>query len=226
MRYSIIIGLYKHQKNLSRLIESLNNQTFKNFEVHFCSDGENRKDYDFSSCNFKWEFHRLWFHRGMRLAKNLNQGIKAAKGEYCIFVMGDSFPELNYLEILNDWVGLDRILCGIRANVDGKKMIGLDWRLQKGLPQEIVMLTNNPWMYITGNGLTVPAEAFKKYGGWNENFQEYGGDDQELITRLYYKGYIVWSVPQAILYHNYHKPVADNEKSGRLFAKLLKQYAG
>ncbi len=228
MRFSIIIGAYNHIKTLPKLIESLHNQSFQDFEVIICDDRSNDGTWEYlKSLNtiFPLKIRRPLFKLGMRLSRSINKGIKEAKGEHCLFVMGDSFLEMNYLEILNEYMDEDTIVCGARINVEENKLIELDWRLRKGIiPKEPVLLISNPWNLITGNGLCVPTSALRRYGGWHEGFKGYGGDDNELVARMYYKGYLVWSVPQAILYHNFHYAQKDNENNGKLISKLVKQY--
>lgn len=227
-KFSLIIGLFNQSKTLPKLIESLESQTFKDFEVIFCDDKSDDGTKEFFkrySFNFRWHYHRLWLKQGMQLSKNLNQGIKKAKGEYCVFIMGDSFPELNYLEVLNEYTSSEKILCGIRVQVENKRVIEMDWRLRKNIiPPEVVLLPDEPHYKITGNGLCIPMEAMRKYGGWNERIRGYGGDDNELVARLYYKGYLVWSVPQAILYHNWHIAKVETDKQRDFVRKLIKSY--
>ncbi len=228
MKYSIIVGIYNQVKYLPKLIESLEHQTFKDFEVHFCDDFSIDGTQEFFQRNcpeFEYKYHRL--NRNTKnLPRNINQGIKKAKGEYCLFIMGDSFLEKDYLEVLNKYVNCDSILCGVRFHINGNKIVERDWRLRKGfIPQMAVLLPREPFNLITGNGLCVPTEALRKYGGWNEKIKGYGGDDNELVARLYYKGYLVWSVPQAILYHNWHKNKVETSKQNNLVSKFIQEYA-
>lgn len=242
-KFSVVVGTYNQEKTLPMLIEALNNQTFRDFEVHFCDDGS---DYDVRkeifaierdgiaqhpafqkveqvnvNISFPYEVH-VQKHKGMRLAKNINQGIKAARGEYCVFIMGDSFPDPRYLEVLHQFAQPGRVLCGVRYDVDGGKGVDVDWRLKKAIiPPENAILVANPWSLTTGNGLTVPTAAFRAHGGWDESFEGYGGEDGELVARLYYKGYTVWSIVDAKLYHHWHKATASANTSNvvrKLFA--------
>ena len=230
MKFSIIVGLYNHKRYLLKLIESLENQTFKDFEWIVCDDGskDGTKEF-FKNKVFKFPFQYLSLKKNTgNLSRNINQGIRKAKGDYCIFIMGDSFPELNYLEILNERVNPDSIICGIRVNIEGNKIVEFDWRRRKGVIPDIpVLLPDKPWEFTTGNGLTIPTDALRKYGGWNEKFKVAkggeAGEDQELIARLYYKGFLVWSVPQLILYHNYHKGIISPKR--KLLNKLVQKYA-
>lgn len=225
-KYSIIIGYYNHLHYLDNLVQALSNQTFKDFEVIFCDDGSNdgSEEY-FKTANFpfQWTYKRQR-NRGMRLAKNINQGIRVAKGEYCVFIMGDSFPELNYLEKLNDYVHHDYVVCGVRHHIDNGRAVDVDWRLKKGrIPQAPMIIMANPFEVLTGNGLVVPTEALG--GGWNEKIRGYGGDDTELVARLYYQGYLCWSIPDLILYHHWHKATADNPKNRTLIDKFINKYS-
>jgi len=226
MRFSIVIGTYNQIETLPKLVESLDNQTFKDFEVLFCNDGstDGTKEY---LAEMKATFPFRVFtqkNKGMRLSKNLNQGIKESLGEYCVFIMGDSFPEMDYLETLNDIVDTDRLVCGIRIQVDNGKGVDIDYRFKKGLvPQEQALLLKQPWSLATGNGLTIPTEAMKKYGMWNEGIEGYGGDDNEIIARLYFKGYTVYSDPNLRLYHNWHKSKAG--ENNKKVIELINSYA-
>ena len=234
MKFTVIISLYNQRKYLPKIVESMAGQIFKDFEVRFCDDGSNDGTKEFFekelpvmyNHKFKWHYHRLK-KNSANLSKNINQGIKAAEGEYCVFIMGDSFPERNYLEILDQWVNPDSLICGVRVNVEGNKIVELDYRLRKRrIPQMPVLLPKNPYWLATGNGLTIPTEAMRKHGGWDERFYVKDGpdgEDNEILARLYYKGYLIWSVPQLILYHYWHKNIVTGRD--KLLGKLIKEYA-
>ena len=225
MKFTIIISLYNQAKYLPKLIEAVNNQTFKDYEVIWCDDGSNDNTKEIlSKAKMEKPLNYCYQKNSKNLSKNINQGIKRAKGEYCVFIMGDSFPELNYLEILDKWVKPDSIICGVRINMDGKRVVEMDYRLRKGIiPQDPVLLINNVENTATGNGLTIPTKAMGK--GWDERFSLDGerAEDNEIIARLFYKGYLIWSVPQLILYHNHHKNTPLGKT--KLLNKIIKEYA-
>ena len=214
------------------LIESLRSQTNKDFEVHFCDGGSTDGFKEFIEGNpdlgFAYSIHYLE-DKGMRLSRLLNKGIKAARGEYCLFVMADSFLEQDYLEILEEYARPDRLVCGLRiqiAEVNGKmEGVDIDWRVKKNLvPQFPTVVLSSPWLCLTGNGLTIPTEAFRKYGGWDENIEGYGGDDNEIIARLFFKSYLCWSVPDLRLYHHWHKSKESSHKNSGYVIEKIKQY--
>ena len=239
--FSIIVGSYNQMETLPLLVEALNNQTFKDFDVHFCDDGSDESilnalfaiDRDIErrtdgptpgKIRFPFEVHRQP-HKGMRLAKNLNQGVNVAEGEYCVFIMADSFPDPYYLEVLSQFVAPHRVLNGVRYHVHEGKGVDVDYRLKKAIiPPENAILLSQPWSQTTGNGLCVPTEAMRKYGGWPEYIEGYGGDDNELVARLFYKGYVIWSIIDAKLYHHWHKMNASQSNNKKVI-KLIESYA-
>lgn len=228
-QFSIVIGTYNQAKTIPMLAKSLIEQTCQNFEIHLCDDGST----DGTKEAFEEALHpilkkRYHYHRqeqkGMRLSRNLNQGINVAQGDYCVFVMGDSFLDERYLEVLQQFARPTRILCGVRYQVDNGIGVDMDWRVKKqAIPTENVMLPKQPYEVITGNGLTIPTDAMRLYGGWDETIEGYGGDDNEIVARLYYKGYVVFSLIDARLYHNWHK-ASEMVNRGHI-SKKLKAYA-
>lgn len=224
---SVIIGAYNQLETLPALINALEGQTFRDFEVLLCDDGSTDGTEEWAK-NLQTSFPFTYLrqeNKGMRLSKNVNQGIKRAKGDYCLFIMGDSFPETNYLENLNEFADGDRVVCGVRVNIEKDRIVELDYRLRKGIvPSNPVLLISEPWKSTTGNGLAVPTSALGE--GWDEKIEGYGGDDTELVSRLYHQGYPIWSVPQLVLYHNYHFAKESQKYSNQNYvARKLKEYA-
>lgn len=217
------------------LVDALNKQTFPDFEVLFCDDGSDDGSWEYiqslkghaDDVGFPWRAFQQK-HKGMRLARNLNQGILNAQGEYCVFIMGDSFPEQDYLEILTEWIQPYRIICGIRVQLDkinGKfEGVDMDWRMKKGLiPKFPSVILGDPFRCLTGNGLTIPTQAFRLYGPWWDAVKGYGGEDNEIVARLFYKGYVPWSIPDLRIYHVWHKGQPSLNKN-QISGKILNYY--
>lgn len=237
-KYSIIVGVYNQAATLPALFSSLRKQDFMDYEVHFCDDGSDDNSGDLirefmldpvlERFGIEVFYHRQE-HKGMRLAKNLNQGIKEAKGEYCFFVMGDSMLEMDYLKVLNEYVAADRLVCGIRVQLDtiaGQlEGVDIDWRVKKNvIPEFSTVVISMPWLCLTGNGLTIPTAGLRELGGWCEEIEDYGGDDNEIVARFFFKGYMCWSVPELRLYHHWHKSRESNALNNELVAGKILQY--
>lgn len=228
-KFSIIIGTYNQLDTLKQLIESLKEQTVQDFEVHICDDGSNDGTKAWAEDFVNKTYMKAYYHRqrdkGMRLAKNVNQGIKKAKGDYCLFIMADSFLEKDFLEWMEAYAQPQRVLCGVRYQIDGDRAVDADWRLKRNIiPPENVLLIKQVWKQITGNGMLIPTQAMRLHGGWNEKIKGYGGDDYEIASRLYYKGYTFWSIVDAKVYHNWHKATTENPDNEGIVHKLIRKY--
>ena len=218
MRFSIIIGAYNQEKYLPTLVDAYYYQTFKDFEVHYCDASSKRNNW--IKENTSWHYHHS---KEANLGKNLNQGIFKAKGDYCVFIMGDSYPHPKFLEIVNEYVNENACVCGSRMQIDDNMVVQADFRLLNGsIPPDPAILPKEPYNLITGNGLVVPTKALKEIGGWPE-LKGYGGDDNILAAKLYKRGYVFFSVPQAIIYHFYHKEHFSDEKRQKFVKKTIKK---
>ncbi|MHB8483959.1 MAG: glycosyltransferase family 2 protein [Nitrospiria bacterium] len=225
MTFSIIVGTFNQKNTLGVTLEYLYNQTFKDFEVLVCDDGSDYNvEEEFS--DWKGKLNIKFFtqeHKGMRLSKNLNQGIKEAKGQYITVIMGDSFPDILWLEELRYAVSAVNIISSFRVYVDDTfKRIGYDWRFNKDpkeLPDIIDANPEHPWTDMTGNGLVVPRRFYQQVGNWPEAYEGYGRDDWSLILKAKKLGYRIFTDTQAIIFHIGKVDVPDNPKNIELFEK-------
>lgn len=98
---SVIVPVYKTEDTLERAIESLLNQTFKDFEVLFAFDGGEKalailEKYTKEHSNFSIRYHQS----RMGLGKGRLDAIKYAKGDYIAFLDSDDYFVPSTLETL------------------------------------------------------------------------------------------------------------------------------
>jgi glycosyltransferase involved in cell wall biosynthesis len=228
-KISVISGIYNHRHLLPKVFAGWEAQTFKDFKVYFCDDGSSDgTDKWIKTQKPKFEFEYLrQEQKGMRLGKNLNQGIRKAKGKYTTFIMGDTVPYPDFLEKMIFHAKPNRVLCGVRENVtEGMEHINWDWRYKTRLPQlsrEILGIQDNPWGRITGNGLWVPTGLLRKVGGWPEDYVGYSPEDNLLAVKLYVQEAQFFDVPSAKIKHIEHEIQPDNLQAGRDFQKQAKK---
>lgn len=104
MKFSIIIPAHNAENEIERALESINNQTYKDYEVIVIDD-----------CSSDNTYNILKKHKNIttiRNEKNLkaggsrNRGIEQATGEYIIFLDSDDyFAEDTTLEKINEVIG-------------------------------------------------------------------------------------------------------------------------
>lgn len=98
---SIIIPVYNVEKYLVQCLESIINQTYKNFEVIIINDGStDNSEKIIKSYQEKHSCIRYYQqqNQGVSVARNL--GLQKANGRYTIFIDPDDYLELNAFELM------------------------------------------------------------------------------------------------------------------------------
>ena len=109
-KFSIIIPVYNVEKYLVECLESIVNQSFKDFEVICVNDGstdnslEILQKYAENDERFKVLNQE---NQGQGIARN--NALNIANGEYILFVDPDDFIELNMLEVLNERLDVQNV---------------------------------------------------------------------------------------------------------------------
>jgi len=99
MRVSLIVNIYKNLKALKLIIDALKRQTYKDFEVVICEDGEDKEIKGYiDSIEGLSIVHTTQEDKGVRKAHSQNNGVRAASGEYLIFIDGDCIPYTTFIE--------------------------------------------------------------------------------------------------------------------------------
>lgn len=126
---SVIVPVYNVEKYLSDCIDSIINQTYKNFELILVDDGSN--DFSLDICNsYRDVDSRIVVihtsNEGVSNARNI--GIQKAKGKYIVFVDSDDTVDEYYLECLINPIlknNYDLVICGHqRVYVEKNKTVG------------------------------------------------------------------------------------------------------
>ena len=96
-KYSIIIPVYNVEKYIKKCLDSVFNQTEKDYEVIVVNDGT--KD---NSMDIVKEYDvRIINQNNQGLSEARNTGLKNAKGEYILFLDSDDYIEKDLLKELN-----------------------------------------------------------------------------------------------------------------------------
>lgn len=98
---SIVVPVYNVEKYLTRCIDSILKQTFKNFELILVNDGST--DNSLNICKeylIKDKRIKLISQTNKGLSTARNTGIKRAIGKYICFIDSDDFVEKDYVRLL------------------------------------------------------------------------------------------------------------------------------
>lgn len=107
VRFSIIIPTYNSIKELERALQSIREQTFKNYEIIVIDDCSTDNTYDvLKNCN---DITLIRNATNLKAGGSRNKGLEIAKGEYIIFLDADDYlAENDTLQKINDVIGNER----------------------------------------------------------------------------------------------------------------------
>lgn len=100
-RISVIVAVYNVEKYLSKCIESILNQTYKNLEIILIDDGSSDKSGDICDSYAKQDSRIKVIHRENKgIAYTRNEGLDTAKGDYITFVDSDDYIHPQMYELM------------------------------------------------------------------------------------------------------------------------------
>ena len=104
MKFSIIVPVYNVEKYLEKCLESILNQTFKDFEAIIVNDGstDNSQEIIDKYVNKDQKIFKSFKKENGGLSDARNFGIERAKGEYIVFLDSDDYIDENLLNTLNN----------------------------------------------------------------------------------------------------------------------------
>lgn len=100
---SVIVPVYNVRNYLKRCIDSIQGQTYKDFEILLIDDGST--DGSESICDMyanEYKNIRVIHQKNQGLSAARNTGLNHMQGEYVTFIDSDDFVEVDYLEHLYD----------------------------------------------------------------------------------------------------------------------------
>ena len=99
MKISLIAAVYKDMGALKLIVDSLERQTYKNFELIVAEDANSDEMKEFIETADKIEIkHVCQEDLGIRKARSQNNAILESSGDYIIFIDGDCVPSSTFIE--------------------------------------------------------------------------------------------------------------------------------
>jgi glycosyltransferase involved in cell wall biosynthesis len=237
---SVVVNTFENPVALAKVLRALGGQKGGAFETIVADDGSGPETAEVvrSFAAKANVLHCRQDHAGFRRSVILNKAIVQAKGEYLVFLDGDSVPAR---EFLADHAALAEKGCwvqGRRAFVDEScvgdfeprwsRILSLILRgklsgTMKGLRFPFPMVTRDRGQRgILGCNLGIWRDDLVAVNGYDEAFVGWGREDADLGNRLYHLGRdrkFVYG--RAIIFHLNH-PVASRGRVGEN-QKLLEE---
>jgi glycosyltransferase involved in cell wall biosynthesis len=118
LKVTLIISVYKDTESLKLILDSLLNQTVKDFEIIVSEDCQSEKMKLLLAKYQKFGvIHISQEDIGWRKNLALNNAVRKSSGDYLIFIDGDIIPYSDFVEKHIESITEKRILCGKRVEL-------------------------------------------------------------------------------------------------------------
>lgn len=223
MFFSLIIGTLNRSTELQICLDSLLNQTMKDFEIIIIDQSENSQTYElindkkYKNINIKY-FNVIF--KG--LSKARNYGLKKATGQFFALIDDDASYEKDYLLYAQEILQIhdDVILTGNMVSRDGKEYYRYTKETKTLSLRNIIRNAPSP-------GLVFPMELIRTEITFDEQFgvgAKYGAcEETDLILEALDRGYKVVYVKKMKFVHPTIDHTYEIENSTKL--KRIENYA-
>ncbi len=124
MKFSIIVPIYNVEKYIEKCLQSIKDQTFKNFEVIMVDDGSTDNSNKIMKLFEKDKRFKSYSKKNGGLSDARNYGIQYTTGDYLLFIDSDDYIDKKLLETLEDTIKkakADTIKFNIVDVINGKE---------------------------------------------------------------------------------------------------------
>jgi glycosyltransferase involved in cell wall biosynthesis len=110
-KVSVLIPVYNVEKYLSKCLESIINQTYKNIEIILINDGTQDSSLDIANAYAsKYNFIKVYSYENSGISKTRNRALEKATGDYYLFVDSDDYISSDMIEKM--------VACALDTNSD------------------------------------------------------------------------------------------------------------
>lgn len=201
--FSIIVPVYNRPEEMRELLDSLANQTFRDFELIIIEDGSTLKC-DTIADTYRDKFPISYFYKsntGQSDSRNI--GMSKATGEYFLFFDSDCIIPTHYLQIVNDRLRTDYVDCFGGPDAAHESFTDV----QKAINHSMTS-------FFTTGGIRGGKNQLEKFCPRSFNmgfsrkvyetthgFRDTLGEDIDLSTRIRKAGFRTTLIREAFVYH-------------------------
>ena len=205
IKYSIVVAVYNRPEEMEELLYSIENQSFRNFELIIVDDGSQMSSRQVFE-NFNKELDISYFYienKGPALARNF--GVSKSKGEWIIFFDSDCTIPKNYFHEVEFFLKNNKI-----DFFGGPDMMDKNFTyLQKSINFSMTSFFTTGGIRGSKKSLDkflprsfnmgIKKTAFNEVNGFSD-IRQYG-EDLDLSYKLIFNGNLSDLIPNAKVYH-------------------------
>lgn len=182
---SVVIPAFNEEKLLPRLLESLTNQSYKNFEVILVDANSTDKTVDEAKKYRKKIPLTIFSINEKNVSASRNFGASKAKGEFLFFIDADNYIHPAFLKDVSAQLGKGYQLIVPSIVPDSKNWT---YKFAYKLTNMLVYLGEKMNLsFSTGGNMVIKKEAFEKLHGFDKTI--FVGEDHDIVERARKKGF-------------------------------------
>lgn len=209
---SIIMGIYNCEDTLSETLDTVINQTNKDWELIMCDDGSIDKTYqiahDYSLKDNRIKLIKNQHNRG--LAKTLNNCLQHAIGKYIMRHDGDDLMVEDRIEKQVNYMNSHNCdACGSNAYLFDESGV---WGLRQSdkKPNKKSMILDSPFIHPT---VIIKRDVLIDVGGYSDNnLTRQRLEDYDLWIKLFEGKFILHNINEPLIYFRENKNSYDRKK--------------
>ncbi len=184
-------------------LESLDNQTYKNFEVVIADNSATKLDLDKLASRFSFPL-RIVEPKIQTPGSARNLAAASSTGEYLLFMDDDNIAAPHELEIFSKVAGQSDIDVFTCATQTFREISELEnpWSLHYWFPIGSVIPLGIRHNVFGDTNFLVRKSVFEKVGGFRE--ENFYGEDWEFLARLVLMGFSLQVIPEPLFFYREH----------------------
>lgn len=206
---SYIIVTWNNEKDIVNCIESLKNQTYKNYEIILVDNNSSDQSVEIIKRNFK-DVKIIQNKKNLGFAQGSNIGIKNSKGDVIAFVNPDVIADKNWLEILLSKLNHSDKIVGVTGKMYylgkqfGNNRVFCTWsKINSVTAQPYNFTDDEPESkvdYLSGAAMLVKKKIIERVGLLDPDYFLYF-EETDWCAKIIRTGYELWYVPEAKVWH-------------------------
>lgn len=205
---SVVMLTYNRDKLVDRAIESILNQTYRNFEFIVVNNGSNDNSGKIADEYAAKDSRIQVIHRERgNIGSGRNAGLDATNGEYIAFIDDDDYAEPDFLEFLYNLVkahNADIAVCGSTKEENGEKLPNGIYQYQEKYVMDGEQATVN-FLWRKLYNAAMPTKLIKREMFDSIRFSNTGSYDDISTTYRYFanaKSVVAHGLPKYCFYRH------------------------
>lgn len=225
---SILMGIYNipDKEQLAKSIDSIINQTYKNFEFIIIDDGSTNDTYKWLE-DLSKEDSRIKIYKNKKnlgLQKTLNKALKLSSGEYIARMDGDDYCSYDRFQKQIDFLKNNKEYQLVSTNSNCFDDSGI-WgeRIFDEIITKKSFLFTSP---IQHGSILTYRWCYEKMNGYSEEKYAERNEDYELFMRMYANGIKMYTIQEKMYYYRVDDVCYSKRKFKYRINEAIVRYKG